>query len=98
VAVIGLGAAVLADRDALGGAASIGGGVAAIGAGVAVLADRDVLLGAAVIGVGVAVIGVGVAVIGPSTMISAVRRVIDSATRVPQTPNDQEPAQQESDP
>jgi len=83
VASIGAGVALLADRRALAGSAVIGLGVASIGLGVVLLADRQALAGAAVIGFGVASIAVGVAAIGPATITSGIRRVIDAAIKPP---------------
>ena len=82
-AVVGTGAALLAGRYVLGYATVIAGGVALIGSGVAWQAGRSALIVAEVIASGVAVIGFGIAEIGPSVVVFRVRRVIDSATKVP---------------
>jgi hypothetical protein len=63
VALIGLGVALIGDRDTLGGLALIGLGVALIGGGVAAIGNRDTLFGVAFIGLGVGAIAVGVALL-----------------------------------
>lgn len=93
VAVIGTGVALLADRHVLGCATVIASGVAVTGSGVACPADRHALIMAMVIASGVAITGFGVAEIGPSTIVSGVRRLVDSVTKAPQTRGNQKSSQ-----
>ena len=50
------------------------------------------------IGLGVAIIGGGVVGIGPTTVVSGVRRLVDSATKAPQTRENQKSSQQGTEP
>src|SRR5690242_4769167 len=61
-------------------------GVAVSGFGVTLLVSGQVLGG-------VAVIGGGVAIIGPSALVFRVRRLVDAATKPPQTQEDRESAE-----
>ena len=93
VAFIGLGAALLADRPILRCATVIASGIAVIGSGVAWHPDRHALTMAMVIASGVAITGFGVAEIGLSTIVSGVRRLVDSVTKAPQTRGNQKSSQ-----
>ena len=75
----------MTEREVLLGVGIIVFGVAIIVAGAAVMADLQVLFGAAVIGLGVADIVLGAAIIGPATVVSGIRRLVDGATKAPQS-------------
>jgi hypothetical protein len=63
LAVIGVGAAMLAKRDVSASAAVVGAGVAIVGVGAAMLTDREVTVGAASMGAGVAAAGIATAML-----------------------------------
>jgi hypothetical protein len=82
-AVVGTAVALLASWHVLGYTTVIAGGIAVVGSGVVWHADRSALIVVEVIVSGIATIGFGIVEIGPSVVVSSVRRAIDSATKAP---------------